>query len=411
MKKIIIAFLMILQVLLTGYTDDLKWGGLYQSPNILLSAAVGYESFAGSGILSVTPGAEYLFFKPVIGSTAPFDIGAVAHLRAGLGIGDISGLYLGASAGVTVHFGFNGLGTSIGMSPLDKTEIFCELGVCADFIKPDGDSLVGFFSKSGVRYLLTENILVEGAYTHWRGANGASIGACLMLGEALQVSAEKWDRPKTDMPGMDNMLAAPFLMQFRVFYLYSFFAGGFYFDDASYKPGDGTIWEIRSKDSGDVNSFTIQRTLVDKQADGSKWWKIIVTPEKGKDALLYEFLVNEDLLITKIVFKDPDSGEIMVLSDGKFEDSAASAKRLAEKDYSAWIKGKQTIDVKAGKFKTDYIKYEVADRADDIRYEWWINKNVPGTMVRFHWQDASGASVDGELIKVLKKQVSDLNAF
>lgn len=406
MKKMVIAFIMILHLCIAVFSDNLNWGGLYQSPNTIVSASIGYESFSSSYIFPLTAGAEMLLFKPLTGSVAPMDIGAAVRIKAGFGIGDISGLYLGAGAGATFHMGFNGLGTTIGIQALDKTEIFMELGACADFVKPDDEFLLGILARSGVRYLITDNILAEAAYTHWRGANGGSVGVCLMLGKAQQVSAEKLDLHVRDIR------TTPYLMQFQAFYLYSFFAGGFYFDDTTYKPGDGTIWEIRSTDSGDVSSFTIQRALVASQPDGSKWWKIIITPEKEKNALLYEFLVDEDMIIKRIVFKEPDSGEVLVLSEGgDFAGSAASAQRLNEKDYAGWVQGKQKINVKAGSFQTDYIKYELADEEQVVLYEWWINKQVPGTMVRFHWQDGSDARVDGELVKILVKQISELNAF
>ena len=281
------------------------------------------------------------------------------------------------------------------------------MGVCADFIRPDTDidAIFGLLLRSGVRYMIVDNLFLESAYTTWRGASGVAIGASYRLGKGQAVTAQQIEIPVVDMA------ANAYLMQFQAFYWYSFAMGGMYFDDSTYKAGAGTSWLISSSEAGKTeDEFTIERSLITINADGSKWWKIKIKADT--DVLVYEFLVDKDFMITRLICKDPDSGDIITLIKEGDQNTAFSnegVNSIDEAEYMAWNQGTEEVKVAAGTFQAEYIKYEFAEQ--QIVYQWWISNSVPGGMVKYSWRYNEEQVLAGELIKILQNEKSELNGF
>jgi len=425
MKKIIVftILLLVFTYAVSAEAKDSWWGSYYMPGNLSFEGSIGYEggSLSGGGsITAVTliPEAEIILFKPYFGGVSPLDFGAAVRGHIGFGFSDYT-LDSNLSAGLgilgTFHFGFRGIGShftnyndspSALFSQLSKFDYFAEAGIVIDLLSYDDSSMIGFAGATGFNYYLNENLAFTLTGTIWNGMYGGSIGATYKIGPSQNVRELdlKFETVSIDM---DPLYMQIYLSQFYSIYWYSFYAGGFYFDDSNYKEGQGTEWKLSSSDDND--ELIISKALLIVNDDASRWWKIKYAG--GSDEIVYEFLIDGDYNILKLRFVDADSGEVREYNATPEElesYSTADMREISGSDYKDWDKGSVSLKTAAGKFETSHLLFE--ESAADYTYEWWISDSVPGRMVKFIWK-SSKESMMGELTKISKGNKSELNSF
>jgi hypothetical protein len=202
-------------------------------------------------------------------------------------------------------------------------------------------------------------------------------------------------------------------LQFYSIYAVSAPFGGYKGAGSAYKPGQGTVWELSGKKKGDLT--TIEHALLKVNNDGSQWWRVQLT--SGNDNLLYEFLVASDETITKVRYKDPDSGKIMEFVPNGSRAPAQSSQGGAGMPPSNAGTGagkvttdRQTVSVKAGRFSAEHTTY--VDDQQGYKSETWTSEQVPGGTIKYLTTNLkSGDTSQGELVKIESGVTTILESF
>lgn len=193
--------------------------------------------------------------------------------------------------------------------------------------------------------------------------------------------------------------AYAYQMQFYAVYALAVPFGGFKTGDGGYKPGDGTVWEFTGKGQG-RGATQVEHAYLKLNSDGTQWWRVELTSKKDK--LLYEFLVAADETITKVRYKDPDSGKII-----EFLPNQAQERQPAAGPYQPPMaaeqgnitKDQQRVTVKAGTFTAEHSTY--TDNQSNYRSELWTSSEVPGQLVKYLTKNLkSGDTAEGSLVKI-----------
>ncbi len=402
----------------TGDTGDVWWGSNYMPGNFLVGGSFGYESesddslSSDAGGLRIGPDAEWLLYKPVFSGISPFDFGVAGKVRTGIFFRDY-GSYtsdpwfpLGVGVLGTAHMGFKGLGFHFSdykdtpnafFGYLGRVDYFFELGIVFDFItEPDSSDHLGITAGTGINYFINDRLTVRVGYSYWNGFGGFRVGARLKFGKS--------QKTKDISVNLDPLYYRLYLGRFYSMYWSSFYPGGFYMDDSNYKEGQGTVWELASKESGDV--LAMEKILLKIYDDGSKWWK--VKYRDGGDETVYEFLLNSRHDLVKLRFRDEHTGKIREYTVSGDEPETVSGmermRMITDSDYHEWNTGKEKVSTEAGIFTADHLVF----KDDASRYEWWVSADVPGNLVKFSWKNDSDA-VSGILVRIIENGRSVLN--
>lgn len=188
-------------------------------------------------------------------------------------------------------------------------------------------------------------------------------------------------------------------MQFHAVYALAVPFGGFNTGEGGYKPGDGTVWEFTGG-SGNRGASTVEHAYLKLNSDGSQWWRVELTSKK--DTLLYEFLVAADGTITKVRYKDPESGKV-----GEFVPNQAQERQPAAGPFQpptaaeqgTVTKNQERVTVKAGTFTAEHTSY--TDSQNAYSSELWTSDEVPGRLVKYLTKNLqSGDVAEGDLVKI-----------
>ncbi len=415
MKRIIttLIILLVLTFTVSGSEENTWWGSNYMPGNFLIKGDLGFEKYNNISSLSFYPEVEIILLKPYFGGISPVDLGLAA--RGHIGFGSSSNTLdsnLSAGVGVfgTFHFGFRGIGshfTEYNDSPsglftqLNKFDYFFEIGPVFDLLTHDGSGLIGLGMVTGINYFVNDNLAITIEANLWHGFAGGAIGGVYKIGSSPEIR-------KIDISldiDLDPLYFQVHLAQFYSIYWYSFYAGGFYFDDSNYKEGQGTSWKLSSGNGKD--ELVVKKALLKLNSDGSRWWQVKYS--SGSDELVYEFLIDNEYKLLKIRFLDEDSGKVReyITTEDDFRAyNSTDMREITKSDYKEWDKGTIEIKTEAGKFTADHLKYE----EDKVSYEWWISEEVPGEMIKYEWKD-SEETMTGELINITSGNKSELGSF
>jgi hypothetical protein len=197
--------------------------------------------------------------------------------------------------------------------------------------------------------------------------------------------------------------------QFSAFYSGFWSMGWFGYKDGNYKTGQGTVWKFTT--TGKSQPITFERALLKVNTDSSQWWRLRL--DMGKKSILYEFLVAPDASVTKVRYKDPESGAVdeFVPSQSMQMPSAVPSNMPNSRAEMAKYKvNQQTITVQAGSFATDHYLY--ADATSQGSAELWVGDTVPGYMVKSVYANKKNdQTVVGELIQVESGVTTALGSY
>ena len=420
-KKSLLVFAVLLIV--TGIAaavepdSDIWWGSNYTQGNFIYGGTLSfewkdadtYDMTAGFGVF---PQVEMILYKPVVAGFSPIDFGLALRGHTGIFFrildNSVSDPTFPAGLGIlgTVHFGFKGFTVhfsdfndvpALFFNFLSRFDYFVELGAAFDILRASNSSPFGFAAATGFNYFVNDHFMLRSAYTYWNGFSGVSIGGSYKIGSG--------QKTKDVNINLNPLYYQIYLARFYSLYWYSFYPGGFYFDDSGYREGQGTVWEVTSKGNTDV--LQIEKALLKKNSDGSKWWKIRFTSD-GEE-IVYEFLLDKDYNLVKLRFKDADSGAVKEYSltdrDRRKYDKQ-KMRQVTTSEYKDWSKGKERISVPAGTYNTEYLYH----KEDTDVYSWWITGSVPGTLVKF-FQEDSEDKITGVLKKITEKNRSELDTL
>jgi len=205
--------------------------------------------------------------------------------------------------------------------------------------------------------------------------------------------------------------AMAYQYQFNAFYGGFWSMGWFGYKEGGYKPGQGTIWRFTGSKKSSSEAMTFERALLKVNADSSQWWRFKV--ESGKDTIVYEFLVGTDTVVTKVRFKDPDSGTVQefVPSQDRQQPSAGPSNAPKSREEMAKYKvDKQNVKVQAGSFASDHYLYN--DETEKGSAEFWVSANVPGGMVKSVYTSKKNNETSTiELIQIETGVTTSLGSF
>lgn len=391
-----------------GYAEegDTWWGSWYSRGNVVASIRGAFESHSRfSGGLGAYPGVEVILLKPVLGDVAPLDIGVAA--RGHLGIGFDSRLDNNFTAGIglfgTIHLGFRGL-DFLNPDIVGRLDYFAELGLGFDLIKYEQDRLpLNFAAFTGLNYYLNPTLAVTVGYNQWGAVSGAFLGAQVRLGPSPQIKELEVKAPsgRVVRPGQ-LMMAQMYVAQFYAIYWYAFAGGGFYFDDSSYKVGDGTVWELTGSDNAE--GILLEKALLREQPDGSRWWRVAFTTDG--DRLVYEYLIGPDYTLIEMFYRDVSenlTGEYVFTGSEAVPYATGTLEPITAEDYARYRVRSDRLRVKAGTFNTDLLQHKVSGQDDTWTYSWWVSGDVPGGLVKFVWElEKSEDWMQGELVEITR---------
>ena len=221
-------------------------------------------------------------------------------------------------------------------------------------------------------------------------------------------SASSQPAPRSQQPSPGAAVAYQY--QFNAFYGAMWNFGWFGYKDANYDPGQGTAWQITS--SRDSKGPTIfERAFLKANDDKTQWWRLKIAGSKAKDEIIYEFLVGADMMVQKVRYRDPGSGQIGEFvpdqsgSQQKDAPSTPSRPQLADN-----LVGTESVQVKAGTFTAGHYSY--TDAQSGYTGESWISKTVPGYMVKFSSTNPKNHSTsNGELVPIETGVTTSLGSY
>jgi hypothetical protein len=272
-------------------------------------------------------------------------------------------------------------------------------------------------SKKSFRFLvLTGSALLAAGVLLLAGC--ASIDIAGAVGK--QIAPKPAPAPQAEPAPAQNTQAQPqpkqsgggsamaYQYQFGAFYSGFWSMGWFGYKEGTYKPGQGTIWKLTGRKSSEDTSF--ERALLKANTDGSQWWRFKI--DSGKNTILYEFLVAADSTVTKVRYKDPDSGTVgeFVPDKNNQQPSAAPAGPRSREELAKFKVDKQTVKVQAGSFATDHYLYTA--ETDKGTAEFWLSTTVPGGMVKsIYMAKKDNQSSTMELIQIESGVTTMLSSF
>lgn len=267
------------------------------------------------------------------------------------------------------------------------------------------------------------------------------LGSCMSVVDSINMVDSKLSQTKAsanqavaDAVGIgaleDSMVAV-------LVYSQAFFAGGYVQGYEDFSEGEGVVWKITAEDgesAADSRSVEIERALLKRTSDGNAWWLLRYTDEDGEE-LVSESLMNEDYEMLIFRYRDPETQKIREWKpESSEEGSEAEAEGEEEApdvedveaayyrgDYSDYIVGTETIRVPAGTYTAEHVRivetYTIEEENGEsdtyeVRYEWWIDKDVPGDLVKYEWtNDTENSVLRGELLKHQQGYSTQLASF
>jgi len=212
---------------------------------------------------------------------------------------------------------------------------------------------------------------------------------------------------------------SPALMQLYVSSIFNsfFYAGGYYFDNREYKPGEWSTWKATGMDEGD----TFGKAFLKKEDNGQEWWQ--VTSSGVRDGQ------NEEVVL-EVLFSAPDESGVrkMLRLRSLFPGDKQPAEVPVQENTAAWYRdpvkltkesldaattGVESVKTSAGTFQAQHVVYR--DLAGVS--EWWLSNDVPGGMVKYkatHNTSEEGgekAEYTAEITKFGDGAISRLKSF
>jgi hypothetical protein len=281
-------------------------------------------------------------------------------------------------------------------------------GIWGGATPPPGGFGIACFS--GLNVYVTDSIAVGLTNSYistflggYYGSSRTGITVQIRLGDAEPLG----ERPTFDMPDLRQISHNVMYARFVSLYWASLAAGGYVYDDRSFNEGEGVRIRQTYRSDGDAQEIEFTRSLLRINSDGSHWWRIVYALDD--DEMEFEVLVDSAGGLTMVRYLDPETGEVVEFEpdDPDAWSGSDDASLVSANEFDELYEGSERIRVPAGSFRTDRLHYT----DDEIDYTWWINDDVPGTMVKYEGTNRTMDGVSGELIEILVGQSSPWGAW
>lgn len=213
-------------------------------------------------------------------------------------------------------------------------------------------------------------------------------------------------------------------------YTQVFYAGGYGYGYDDFSEGEGVAWKLTAKDESGSETLQVERALLKRNADGSAWWFLAYKAE-DEEEFISEALLDPDYNILKFRYHDPETDAIREWIPEKDEEAEQVSEDeemdeepqvgYFEGDYGDYVTGTERVVVPAGTFQAEHVLIEDSYTAEDgteaseayeVRYEWWLVKDIPGDLVKYSWQNVSdNSSLVGELLSNTRGYTTRLKSF
>lgn len=232
----------------------------------------------------------------------------------------------------------------------------------------------------------------------------------------------------------DGMVAA-------LVYSQAFFAGGYAQGYSDFSEGEGVVWKVTAIDADnpeEEESIEIERALLKRTAEGNTWWLLRYSDEEGSE-LVSESLLDENYEMLIFRYRDPETQKMREWKPDTSEEADESEKSenteeteqasevntyeaaFYRGDFQDYIIGTEKIKVPAGTYTVDHVRIVDAYSTEDaegesetyeVRYEWWINSDVPGDLVKYEWTNKTeGSGIKGELLEHKQGYSTQLSSY
>jgi uncharacterized protein YceK len=219
-----------------------------------------------------------------------------------------------------------------------------------------------------------------------------------------------------------------------IVYTQVFFAGGYGAGYGDFEEGEGVAWDVTFADADGSETIRIERALLKDNADGTGWWLLRYAAE-GEEEFSSEALIDGDYELLAFRYRDPETDTIRewIPEEAEGDETASSDDDDAEDvdevaavgfydgSYEEFFVGTESVRVPAGTYQADHIliedTYIVEEEGGEtesyqVRYEWWISREVPGELVRYIWANTSDdTTLSGELVSHRMGYTTQLDSF
>jgi hypothetical protein len=212
-----------------------------------------------------------------------------------------------------------------------------------------------------------------------------------------------------------------------------FFAGGYGSGYDDFDEGEGVTWDVTFRDEDGSEIVRIERALLRRNNDGTAWWLLRYAAEDEED-FLSEAMIGDEYDLLKFRYLDPETNTLREWVPAEEEEADTVAEEADDETeeepvdvgfyqgaYDEYMVGSERITVPAGTYQADHILIEdtyTEDNGDgtttsySVTYEWWINEEVPGDLVKYSWNNTTDSlSISGELVSTRKGYTTELDSF
>lgn len=166
----------------------------------------------------------------------------------------------------------------------------------------------------------------------------------------------------------------------------AFHAGSYSVVQGAYEPGEWTRW--RMIENGEPTGTFIERALLARTDEDNEWWRVKYMNTETDEAIVLEGLFSpdrEELLRLRGQFPGEEAKE-MPVQEGTY--GYAKPVQLTEESIEGATVGRESLSVPAGTFQARHVRYGTTGAT----FEWWLEDEVPGGMVKYLRQADTGTS-------------------
>lgn len=192
----------------------------------------------------------------------------------------------------------------------------------------------------------------------------------------------------------------------RMMFNYMFSVGGIWPWQKEFASGEWTKWKITSDGE---QKYTSELASLKQVGDNKKWWRVGAETDEG-DTFIYEALLQtDDYSIRRLRSKiNEQQAQEVPVSEKTYVYSRPT--KLTQESIQAAIVAEETVEVPAGTFDAEHIKYDTPSNSGKINI--WMNKNVPGGVVKYRLTETGeGSAFTAELLDHGKGATTKLDSY
>ena len=207
-----------------------------------------------------------------------------------------------------------------------------------------------------------------------QGIGSAASAAGEEVGEAVGAEIVRAaDLPPPGSARYHRVMAS----QAQAMFSYAFSAGGMWPAQATYEPGEWTMYRLRSS-GGDTAIDTLERAFLTTTEEGNEWWRVRGV-QRGEE-WVYEALLDPDQdTVVRLRAEDPNGTveEVPVTERTVYR----APRTLTEESVEGATTGTEEVATPTGTFTARRVEY--AGTTGEGTVTWFLSDAVPGHVVQY----------------------------